>query len=100
MGRKKTLLLGWLTRGVRLAAGAAQVRRDMVKHYGLAGGTRRSASARSGGEAKLGRLLGPRVRVGRRGSAGLAGPVKAGCAVAAPSFSFSFLFLLLRFKFS
>ena len=34
MGRKKTLLLGWLTRGVRLAAGAAQVRRDAVKWYG------------------------------------------------------------------
>ena len=64
MGRKKTLLLGWLTRGVRLAAGAAQVRRDTVKRYGLAGGTQRSASVRMGGEAKLGRLRGPRARVG------------------------------------
>ena len=45
MGSKKTLLLGWLTRGVRLAEGAAQARRDAVKRYGLAGGTRRSASA-------------------------------------------------------
>ena len=45
MGSKKTLLLGWLTRGVRLAAGAAQARRDAVKRYGLTGGTRRSVSA-------------------------------------------------------
>ena len=47
VGRKKTLLLGWLTRGIRLAAGAAQACRDAVKRYGLAGGTRRSASARA-----------------------------------------------------
>ena len=34
VGRKKTLLLRWLTHGVRLAAGAAQARRDAVKRYG------------------------------------------------------------------
>jgi len=35
-----------------------------VKLYGLVGGTRWSASTREGGEAKLGRLRGPRARVG------------------------------------
>jgi len=57
--------------------------------------------ARAGGEAKLGRLRGPRVRVGRRGSAGLAGPVEAGWAKLLPpsflfhsSFSFVFLFFI------
>ena len=62
MGMKKTLLLGWLTRGVRLAAGAAQARRDAVKRYGLAGGTRRSASMRA--------------RVARRSWAGFVGRVR------------------------
>ena len=62
MGRKKTLLLGWLTRGVRLAAGAAQARRDAVKLYGLAGGTRQSVSART--------------RVARRSWAGFVGRVR------------------------
>ena len=45
VGRKMILLLGWLMHGVRLAAGTAQARRDVVKRYWLAGGTRRSASA-------------------------------------------------------
>ena len=39
VGRKMILLLGWLTRGVRLAAGTAQAHRDVVKRYWLAGGT-------------------------------------------------------------
>ena len=47
MGRKMILLLRWPTCGVRLAAGAAQARRDVVKRYGLAGWTRRSVSART-----------------------------------------------------
>ena len=95
MGSKKTLLLGWLTRGVRLAAGAAQARRDAVKRYGLAGGTQRSASARAGGEAKLGRLCGPHARVGgQAGLAGLARKAEQAWAATAPS-SFLSLFLIL-----
>ena len=103
MGRKETLLLGWLTRGVQLAAGAAQACRDAVKRYGLAGGTRRSASARASGEAKLGRLHGPRARVG--GKAGwlarpsrprlLLLPILSFLFFYSFSILFSFLFCLL-----
>ena len=99
MGRKKTLLLGWLTRGVRLAAGAAQARRDAVKRYWLAGETRRSASARGWrGEARLtlwaacasGRVGG----LGRAGSQGRAG-LGCCCSLSPISFSFSIFFCIM-----
>ena len=97
MGRKKTLLLGWLTHGVQLAAGAAQARRDVVKRYWLVGGTQRSVSARVGGEAKLGRLGGPRAcrRAGRTGWA--TRPSKPGLLLLPrlPFLLFPFLFLFL-----
>ena len=92
MGRKMIQLLGWLTRGVRLAVGAAQARRDAVKQYGLAGGTRRSASARASGEAKLGRLGGPqRVREWEGSWAGSQGQAGLGCSCSLFCFPFSFI---------
>ena len=94
MGRKKTLLLGWLTRGVQLAAGAAQARRDVVKRYGLAGGTRRSASARVGVARRSWTGFVGHVREweGRRaGSQGQAG-LSCCCSLFFP-FSFFILFL-------
>ena len=82
MGRKKALLLGWLTRGVRLAAGAGEVK----GHAGASGA--------------LGRLAGPGAAARRLGwLAGRAG--RADCE----AFFFSFLFLfyfsssLFEFKF-
>ena len=53
--------------------------------------------ARAGGEAKLGRLCGPRARVGgQAGLAELARKAEQAWATAAPSFSFSFS---VRFSF-
>ena len=51
MGRKKVLLLGWLTRGVRLAAAAGEVK------------------GRAGASCALGRLAGPgaAARAGEEG---------------------------------
>ena len=49
VGRKMILLLGWLTRGVQLAAGAAQARRDVVKRYGCQVGYARERAS----EARL-----------------------------------------------
>ena len=103
MGRKKTLLLGWLTRGVRLAAGAAQARRDAVKRYGLAGGTQRSAStrarvARRSWAGFVGRM---REWEGRRAWPGwLARPSRPGLLLLRPLLSlffFYFVFLSLLF---
>jgi len=104
VGRKKTLLLGWLTRGVQLAAGAAQARRDAVKRYGLAGGTRRSASACARVARRSWAGFVGRVRQWEGRQAGSQGQVGLGCCCSLffpfsffYSFSilFSFLFYLL-----
>ena len=60
VGRKKTLLLGWLTHGVRLAAGAAQAHHDVVKRYdwqvGLDGRRLRARVARRSWAGVVGRV--------------------------------------------
>ena len=75
VGRKMILLLGWLTRGVRLAAAAGE------------------AEGRAGVSGALGRLAGPSAAARRLGwLAGRAG--QAGCE-ALLLFFFCFVFLLL-----
>ena len=97
MGRKMILLLGWLTRGVRFRSGCgsgASRRGEAV----LAGRWDPAVGVcvRAGGEAKLGRLCGPRARVGgQAGSAGLARKAEQAWAAAAPSLLFPSLFLFL-----
>ena len=99
MGRKKTLLLGWLTRGVLLAVSAAQACRDAVKRYELAGGTRRSASARAWVARRSWAGFVGACTSGRAG--GLARKAKLAWAAASPySFLSLFLFFFYFFPFS
>ena len=83
VGRKKALLLGWLTHGVRLAAVAGEVK------------------GRAGVSGALGQLAGPgaAVRAGEEGKrrlgwlAGRAG--RAGCEASFFSFSDLFFFFFI-----
>ena len=94
VGRKKTLLLGWLTCGVRLEAGAAQARRDAVKQYGLAGGTRRSVSTRARVARRSWAGFMGRMREWEGWRAGSQGQVGLGCCCSL-FFPFSFFILFL-----
>ena len=92
VGRKKTLLLGWLTRGVRLAAGVAQARRDTVKRYGWQVGPTVSVCLAFGWRGEAGPASWAACASGRAG--GLARKAKQAWAAAAP---YSFLSLFLFF---
>ena len=94
MGRKKILLLGWLTHGVRLAAGAAQARRDALSgtSWQVGPGGRRLCARGWRGEA--GPALWAMCASGR--ACGLARKAEQAWAAAVPSsFLFPFLFLFL-----
>ena len=84
MGRKKALLLGWLTRGVRLAAAAGEVKGRAGVSSALGRLARPGAAARAGEEGK--RRLG-----------WLAG--RAGCEASFFSFSDLFYSSLFELKF-
>jgi len=94
VGRKKTLLLGWLTRGVRLAAGAAQAHCDVVKRYGLVGGTRWSVSTRAWVARRSWAGFVGRVREWEGRRAGSQGQAGLGCCCSL-FFPFSFFILFL-----